>query len=894
MKKQSIFIRAGTIVLSVLMFLGILLVPKESVFAATTITANDWERNYTNSREFYDSFEEGTPRTAFYNGYIWYGTKANKALSTTTRRYKTLGYEIVITDMSGTKSVSINCKRGGAYTEHPGESEGVTQVRTSKTYWDLYRISYNDLIKVAMQTNPEVAAEIFSQSMFNVHIYPIVAERNVSFNSDGSVKNDVTHGKAIETKVEDSSGNILYYKTEFVHNESCCSAYKLWNFKNPDDLAQAKSRFKKSADQFQTWAEMETDLDNYKLTLVYYSDSDTDNSNFELGEISAYRWQQLNLSLPKDFSNFPTKVGYHAGIKNGNNITDHWLLDKDYGDYSKGVYTYKNETNYSVFTGGSKCYPSQLSTIVEQAPAFIALYVNWQPNTYTVKFNGNGATSGSMSEITLTYDDPTSQTIPVIQYEKTGCKFSHWTYVDDAGEVKELREGEPMFNLTAEDGKTVELTAVWESLEHNIALDDQGGTGGSDIIYEIYGKGYFSTSGGSNKITTVNIPVLDAGHKFAGYYVGKDGVGEQVIDANGKILRPGNTGYFNNNMVLYAYYKPLVSTLNFDQGIGSGGTTSVQCTYTKPLPNGLTAPSDANKAYTFIGYFENPMGSADRGTQYYNEYMSPVPGVVCNWIGSKTVYAHWEDNTPPVIKIEAPLNWTNKIPVLNVTAHDTAKSSDTLGIAGLKSITIYRNDEKIYEKTDLNTTNKYLFEYILSHPESTDDNNHKWDGIYTYRVVVVDIEGNEASASATIYYDTVAPNVDVITQDDTDLSDVVIEIYANDSGVQTNALYLIDMYTVEEMTEGAVVKNNTSSPLNDSSPLPEALPITTVVHTNTSENAEEKESGADDKESLTDIQNLKLLETAETANSYTDTTNSTQESIEVSVNTNAPPSNTGQ
>ena len=55
---------------------------------------------------------------------------------------------------------------------------------------------------------------------------------------------------------------------------------------------------------------------------------------------------------------------------------------------------------YTKASGGTQV---TASTTVSTSDA-ATLYAHWQPNTYTVQFNGNGSTSGSMSSLSLTYD----------------------------------------------------------------------------------------------------------------------------------------------------------------------------------------------------------------------------------------------------------------------------------------------------------------------------------------------------------------------------------------------------------------------------------------------------------------------------------------------------------
>lgn len=56
--------------------------------------------------------------------------------------------------------------------------------------------------------------------------------------------------------------------------------------------------------------------------------------------------------------------------------------------------------------------------------AALALYAQWTVNTYTVVYNSNGATSGSMSNSTFTYD--VDETLKANQYTRTDYLFTGW------------------------------------------------------------------------------------------------------------------------------------------------------------------------------------------------------------------------------------------------------------------------------------------------------------------------------------------------------------------------------------------------------------------------------------------------------------------------------------
>ena len=82
----------------------------------------------------------------------------------------------------------------------------------------------------------------------------------------------------------------------------------------------------------------------------------------------------------------------------------------------------------------------------------------YNPITYYVKFNGNGATSGSMSNQTFTYDK--SQNLRSNTFSRTGYNFAGWA-TTSTGSVQ-YTNGQSVSNLTTTSYGTVNLYAVWK------------------------------------------------------------------------------------------------------------------------------------------------------------------------------------------------------------------------------------------------------------------------------------------------------------------------------------------------------------------------------------------------------------------------------------------------
>lgn len=87
------------------------------------------------------------------------------------------------------------------------------------------------------------------------------------------------------------------------------------------------------------------------------------------------------------------------------------------------------------------------------------IYARWTPITYSVKYNGNGSTSGSMINSSHTYD--TAEALTANAFEKTGYAFQGWA-TSATGSVK-YTDKQSVKNLTSTSGATVNLYAVWSS-----------------------------------------------------------------------------------------------------------------------------------------------------------------------------------------------------------------------------------------------------------------------------------------------------------------------------------------------------------------------------------------------------------------------------------------------
>ena len=95
--------------------------------------------------------------------------------------------------------------------------------------------------------------------------------------------------------------------------------------------------------------------------------------------------------------------------------------------------------------------------------------------SYTVVYDGNGATGGSMSTQQMTGAIPAD--LLRNKFSKTGSLFMGWnTEPDGSGDT--YLDGQEVVNLALDDGATVTLYAQWTPNTYEVAFQPNGADGG--------------------------------------------------------------------------------------------------------------------------------------------------------------------------------------------------------------------------------------------------------------------------------------------------------------------------------------------------------------------------------------------------------------------------------
>lgn len=107
-----------------------------------------------------------------------------------------------------------------------------------------------------------------------------------------------------------------------------------------------------------------------------------------------------------------------------------------------------------------KKYQKKVTQIKKGSTGNVTLYAKWTANQYTIKFNGNGATSGSMKAVkNCKYDK--KYTLKKNTFKRKGYIFAGWNTKKD-GSGKNYKNKAEVKNLTSKSGGTVTLYAQWK------------------------------------------------------------------------------------------------------------------------------------------------------------------------------------------------------------------------------------------------------------------------------------------------------------------------------------------------------------------------------------------------------------------------------------------------
>ncbi len=222
-----------------------------------------------------------------------------------------------------------------------------------------------------------------------------------------------------------------------------------------------------------------------------------------------------NAAMPSIASNLPKKTGYTFG----------------------GYFTGQNGEGTQYYNQSGGAYNNKKWDQATDA----TLYAKWTANKYTVKFNGNDNTGGSMNDQSFTYGQ--AQNLTANAFTRTGYTFKGWN-TNKSGSGTSYTDGQEVINLTSTSGGQITLYAQWtELLKYTVTLVPGSGSVTSTTITE-------SSAGKGVELPT---PTLDCGEwKFAGWKTTSAVTTETTTKPT---LIAAGTYKPTSNITLYAVYQ---------------------------------------------------------------------------------------------------------------------------------------------------------------------------------------------------------------------------------------------------------------------------------------------------------------------------------------------------
>lgn len=271
---------------------------------------------------------------------------------------------------------------------------------------------------------------------------------------------------------------------------------------------------------------------------------------------------------------------------------------------------------YTHITGGDK-----VTTTTTMSKVDTTIYAQWTPITYTIVFNGNGATSGYMEDITFNYDTP--KALSTNAFTRDDYHFVGWSTSPD-GEIEYL-EGATILNLTSSTD-SITLYAIWTNSYYTARIYVMGTNGQ-------YPSGYTqlvvpSLVGTTDLTQTANT---------TDYVIENGVVLDKITDLNGNEIISVDVANDNSTVVKF-YYKRVQYTLTLN---ANGGTlnnlsdwdiSSDYLSASKVMQYGQAygeLPTPIRAGYVFNGWYT----SASGGTKVSHTDVMQASNI--------TIYAQW-------------------------------------------------------------------------------------------------------------------------------------------------------------------------------------------------------------------------------------------------------------
>ena len=252
--------------------------------------------------------------------------------------------------------------------------------------------------------------------------------------------------------------------------------------------------------------------------------------------------------------------------------------------------------------------------------ASMTLYARWNAN-YSIIFNGNGNTGGSMSNQSMTYG--TAKNLTSNGFTKTGHTFAGWA--ESATGAVKYANGASAKDLTSTPNGTVTLYAKWTPITYQVTFNANNGDGTMQAQTITYG-----TSTPLSHFTFTRL-----GYTFAGWAESATATKAQYTDQQSVLNLRDTQGA---TVALYAVWEPNSYQVVFHANYPGNANTTTQDFKYNETNRKLNMNPFTRTGWTFEKWTTNEDGS---GTSYANQAAVTTPLATQ---GSYHLYAQWTRN----------------------------------------------------------------------------------------------------------------------------------------------------------------------------------------------------------------------------------------------------------
>lgn len=209
--------------------------------------------------------------------------------------------------------------------------------------------------------------------------------------------------------------------------------------------------------------------------------------------------------------------------------------------------------------------------------------LEYEPISYEIRFDGNGATDGHIPNQSATYDTESSFTRNA--YSRTGYTFAGWRLGNKENGDK-YGNGSSFSNLSDIDGSTVTMYAQWTPNAYTVRYDSNGGTGDMPDQQMEYDSRYQLSANAFSK----------PGYTFTGWKRDDRDSGRQYRNRESVTNLLSANG---SSTTMYAQWKANEYTVTFIDGV-NGKTIGASTARYGKTATAPTAP--AHMGMTFTGW----------------------------------------------------------------------------------------------------------------------------------------------------------------------------------------------------------------------------------------------------------------------------------------------------